>query len=148
MLVPQTIRNAICLVLASAGIRIPISSATTGSEAGGTTIPAMARPRPFNWPALFSILTKPTIPRITAGIAVTRQVKGLRIASTSDVIASPLVLATGAGAVVETLVNTQLQERHTWASSGFSVPHLGQYILVSPYCSLIFGFLYGYFSNP
>ena len=70
------------------------------------------------------------MPKIIAGIAVMPKVKNVRIASTSDVIASPLVLASGLRATVERLVKTQLHERHNWTSSGFSVPHFGQYICI------------------
>jgi len=67
-------------------------------------------------------------PQIIAGIVVRKRVKMLKIPSTSDVIASPLVLAFGFWAVVEILVKTQLQRLHNWAPSGFSAPHFGQYI--------------------
>jgi hypothetical protein len=73
--------------------------------------------------------TKLTVPRIIAGgIQVIRQANGLRIARTSDAIASLLVLAFGILAVPEVFVRNQLQELHTWALSAFSVPHFGQYI--------------------
>jgi hypothetical protein len=122
------------LVLANAGIIIPISSAITGNEAGGMIIPAMARPLPFSWPELLLIFTKATIPKIIAGITVTRQVKGVRIPSTNEVIANPLVLASGLEGR-ETLVRTQLQNWHSWALLGFSLPHFGQFI-----CVLLFRF--------
>jgi hypothetical protein len=51
-----------------------------------------ARPVPFNWPLLWEIFTKLTIPKIIAGIAEIKQVKGLRIASTSEAMANPVVL--------------------------------------------------------
>jgi hypothetical protein len=133
MFVPQTIRNATCLARASAGIRIPIMIATKGRQTGGTAIPAMARPLPFSRPALPLILTRLTIPRIIAGIAVRKQVRGLSKPSTSEAIASPLVLAAGTAAAVVTFVRAQLHDRHTRASSAFSVPHLGQYIVQSPF---------------
>jgi hypothetical protein len=137
MFVLQTIRNANCLVRASAGIRIPIMIATKGRQTGGTAIPAMASPLPFSRPALPLILTRLTIPRIIAGIAVRKQVRGLSKPSTSEAIASPLVLAAGAATAVATFVSAQLHDRHTCASSAFSVPHFGQYILISP---IILGF--------
>jgi len=113
ILVEQVIRKAICLVLASAGIRIPnIIGSTKKSETAGTTIPAMAKPLPFNLPPLFPIFTRPTIPKIIAGIAVMKKVQKPKIPSTNDAIASPLVLASGLTATVEVLVKTQLQELH------------------------------------
>jgi len=96
------------------------------------TIPAMAKPLPFNLPALFPIFNRATVPKIIAGIAVMKKVQKPNIPSTNDAIANPLVLAAEAGAIVEILVSTQLQEWHNWASSGFSVPHFGQYIFISP----------------
>jgi hypothetical protein len=58
------------------------------------------------------------------------------MASTSDVIARVLTLAPAAvpDAVPAAVapVSTQLQLRHSCASSAFSVPHFGQYI-----CSLL-----------
>jgi hypothetical protein len=129
--VPQTIRKDICLTLASAGIIIPnISGNTKRPETVGTTIPAMAKPLPFNLPALFPIFTKPIIPKIIAGIAVMKKVQKPNIPSTNDAIASPLVLAAEVGAIVEILVSTELQEWHNWALSGFSLPHFGQYICI------------------
>jgi len=115
------------LALASAGIKIANINAK-GAKAAGKASPAIARPLPFNRPALFSIFTRLIIPKINAGIAVMKKVKKLKIARTRAVMASLLVLAFGFGATVEILVNTQLQEWHSCASSGFSVPHFGQYI--------------------
>ena len=128
MLVPQTIRKAICLVLASAGIKIPINIATTGKRTTGKAIPAIAGPTPFDWPALLEIFTRATMPKIIAGIAEIKQVKGLRIASTSEAMASPLVLGGLIGCCVAGGVRTALHELHSWAASGFCVPHFGQYI--------------------
>jgi len=59
-----------------------------------------------------------------------KKVQKPNIPSTNDAIARPLVLAAEAGAIVEILVSTQLQEWHNWALSGFSLPHFGQYILI------------------
>jgi hypothetical protein len=128
-LVAHTIRCAIVFVLASAGIMIAINSAMRGSATAGTQIPAIARPLPFNCPRPFPILTNATIPKIIAGIAVTRQVKGLKMPSTRAAIASPLVLASAIGGR-GTLVRAQLQNWHSWALSGFWVPHFGQFILL------------------
>jgi hypothetical protein len=74
------------------------------------------------------ILTKATIPRIIAGIAVRNKVKKLKIPSTKDAIAKPLVLTVGAEAIPEMFGRTQLQDWHNFALSGFSFPHLGQNI--------------------
>jgi hypothetical protein len=109
ILAPQTIRRAICLVLASAGIKIPIIIATNGNKTTGKAIPVMARPLPFNRPELLLIFTKAIIPKIIAGSAVKKHANGLKIASTRAAIASPLVLASGFSAVTEVLVKTQLQ---------------------------------------
>jgi hypothetical protein len=70
-------------------------------------------------------------------------VKGLRIARTSEAIASPLVLATGICVCVDTPDKTALHELHTRATSRFSVPHFGQYILRSP-----FDLIFGHFKSP
>jgi hypothetical protein len=96
----------------------------------GVTIPVMAKPLPVILPPLFSIITRLIIPNIRAGIAVMPKVKKLRIPRTSAAMASPLVLTARAGAIVEVLVSTELQEWHSWASSGFSVPHFVQYIYI------------------
>jgi len=130
MLVPQTIRKAICLVLASAGIKIAIKNAKTGTRTTGKAIPVTARPVPFDCPALLEIFTSPTIPKIIAGMAVIKQVKGLRIASTSEAMASPLVLTAPMGACAPGPGKTALQELHIWAPSGFSVPHFGHFISI------------------
>lgn len=126
---PQTTRKAICLVLKRAGAKIPIKNKTNGKITIGKTIPVIARPMPFDCPALLEIFTSPTIPKIIAGIAVIKQVKGLRIARTSDAMASPLVFAAPMGGCAAEVGKTALQELHIWAPSGFCVPHFGQYIL-------------------
>jgi hypothetical protein len=69
---------------------------------------------------------------------VTRQVNGLKIANTNDAIAIPLVLATGGAGGTELLLRLELHELQTFASSGFSAPHFGQYIFHSP-LNLILG---------
>jgi hypothetical protein len=81
-----------------------------------------------------------------AGSAVMNKVHKLRIPSTNEAIASPLVLATAGGAVAEILGSSQLHALHTWALSGFSLPHLGQYILIllSTEVSLFHWFLVSY----
>ena len=130
--VPQVIRNAICLVLAKAGIIIPINNAITGNATAGTTIPAMANPLPVKLPPLFSILTRLTIPRIIAGIAVIAQVKILRIPRINAAMAMPLLLTPIHGACAEDEINAAPQALQTWASSEFCVPHFVQYLLISP----------------
>ena len=110
---PQTIRKAICLVLASAGIKIPINIATTDTRTTGKAIPVTAKPVPFNWLALLEIFTRATIPKIIAGMAEIKQVKGLIMARTSEAMASPLVLAGLIGGWAEIGVKTALHELHT-----------------------------------
>jgi hypothetical protein len=95
-----------------------------------TQIPAMAKPLPFNWPVLFPILTRATMPKIIAGIAVRKQVKGARMPSTSEAIANPLVLALWTKPDGDTGVNIELQNQQDFASFGFSVPHFGHRILL------------------
>lgn len=68
------------------------------------------------------------MPKIIAGIAERKQVKGLRIARTSEAMAKPLVLGEVNGGWAEGGVRTALQELHIWAFSGFCAPHFGQYI--------------------
>jgi hypothetical protein len=72
------------------------------------------------------------MPKIIAGMAEIKHVKGLRIASISDAMASPLVLAAIIGGCVAEAGKTPLQELHICAPSGFCVPHFGQYIIRSP----------------
>ncbi len=124
---PQTTRKLICLVLNIAGNKIPINGSNPTT---GTTIPAMAKPLPVILPPLFSILTRLIIPRIIAGIAVMPKVKKLKIPRTNAAMAKPLVLTPRGGACAGVIVNTELQEWHNWASSGFSLPHFGQYIYI------------------
>jgi len=128
MLVPQTTRKDICLNLDRAGNKIPMNIATNGKRSTGRAIPVTAGPTPFDWPALLEIFTRATIPKIIAGMAVIKQVKGLRIASTSDAMAILLVLGGLVGIWAVGGVRTALHELHTRATSGFCVPHFGQYI--------------------
>ena len=60
----------------------------------------MAKPFPFTLPALFPIFIRATIPKIIAGIAVMKKVQKPNIPSTNDAIASLLVLAAEADAIV------------------------------------------------
>jgi hypothetical protein len=125
--VPQTIRKAICLVLANAGIKIPINGSTPNT---GVTIPAIAKPLPVILPPLFSIITRLIIPKIRAGNAVRPKVKKLRIPRTIAAIAIPLVLTPIAAACIGMFVNAELHEWHNWALSGFALPHFEQYIFI------------------
>jgi hypothetical protein len=115
------------LFLANAGNNIAINGSTPNT---GVTIPVIAKPLPVILPPLFSIITRLIIPRIRAGSAVIPKVKKLRIPRTSAAIAIPLVLTLTSGPCVGVLVNTELQEWHNWALSGFSLPHFEQYIFI------------------
>jgi hypothetical protein len=125
---PQTIRKAICLVRASAGIKIPIKHGTRGRRTTGKAIPVTAKPMPFSWPLLWEIFTRATMPKIIENIAEIKQVNGLRMASTSAAIAIPLVLGGMTDACAVEGVRTALHELHIWAASGFCAPHFEQYI--------------------
>jgi hypothetical protein len=70
------------------------------------------------------------MPKIIAGIAVRKQVKGARMPSTSEAIANPLVLALWTKPDGDTGVNIELQNQQDFASFGFSVPHFGHRILL------------------
>jgi len=54
------------------------------------------------------------------------------IPSTNAAIAKPLVLGIISSMPVGALGSSELQELHTWALSGFCVPHFGQYIQFLP----------------
>jgi hypothetical protein len=79
------------------------------------------------------------MPNTIAGKAVKPYVKRLRIPSTNAAIAKPLALGTippdGTGGGD----NCTPQDRHIPASSGFSVPHLGQYIFILPSTKTLIG---------
>ena len=107
-----------------------ITIGTTTVPATGIAIPATARPVPFSCPLLLLILTRPTMPQIRAGRAVSIKVNRPIIASTNDHIAKALVLTPVCGASDKT-GKGWLQDKHTFAFSGFCVPHFGQYVLFS-----------------
>ena len=117
ILAPQTVRKAICLTLASAGINIPIKHGTRGRRTTGKAIPVTAMPVPFSCPLLCEIFTKLTMPKIIAGMAVRKQVKGLRIARISAAMAIPLALVWVIGACAVGDARTALHELHIWSLS-------------------------------
>jgi hypothetical protein len=137
---PQTFVKATHLVLANDAITMSIVYNRTG-----IMMPMTAMPLPTILPALKPICTRLIIPRMRAKAAV--NIKGMtkvlmpsiatrikanaqriRMPSISDTIASLLVLISTDSAVVGSCVNSEPQEVHTWTSSGFWVPHSGQFI--------------------
>jgi hypothetical protein len=84
----------------------------------GIAIPATAKPVPFSCPLLLLILTRPIMPQIRAGRAVSIRVNKPISASTNDHIAKALVL-TPACDMSDRTGKGLLQDRHTFAPSEF-----------------------------
>ena len=102
----------------------------------GITIPVMARPLPFNRPELCLIFIKATIPRIIAGVPtekastfIRKNAGILKIPKYKAARASPLVLVSGSFGLFEVSVKSRPHELHDLASTEFSVPYFGQYIV-------------------
>jgi hypothetical protein len=108
----------------------------------GIAVPVEAKPLPVSLPALRPILARAMMPMIMDNIAVTitiightkllnpgRRKKGnakrVRMPNMSEAMAKRLVLTF---TVSEVSVNPELQEVQSRASSGFWVPHFGQFI--------------------
>jgi hypothetical protein len=123
--VPQANRDATCLIFNIDGTTIPHDRTI------GNTTPRTAKFLPVSLPPLLSTRMKLIMPKTIAGMAVRPQVKRLRMPSTNAAVANRLVLGTTSPEDMPAFGNAVPQDRQAGASSGFSVPHFGQFIVFS-----------------